>query len=262
MTISKKKKATLTIITFLSILGCILSVVLIPKCISKNNIKSSLKSYSLLTNDRSYQELKGEPNEPKKPEQLKESNLDQILKESTEEFEKRDAKDKQTHYVLEFIYNSSKKEWKSELKNGGEQRLDSEKTVFIPNIPCNFCTKGNYVFTSNNRIQSKAKESNLKVLISNNGSFLIIPVKCIKFWFDFESKHLDGNSIKEKKKSLILLQKSILALALIVHEEVCNIFGWDSEIFHFNINVGNNEVPHIHFRFTKKIDQKDRNLLK
>ena len=195
--------------------------------------------------------------------QLVSSNLDKILSESTKDFEKREVSDRQKSYYLGFTYDTKRNEWSYSLQNGGVKRSDHEKTVEIPNIKCDFCEKGEDRFLYNEDIKNAAKVRELRILISPNNRILIIPQKCIKFWFDFDSDHLDKGS---KKETLFAIQKNILELAVIIHKELCDKFNWPSDIYKFDVNIGNNIVPHIHFRFTKvltgeqkkKVDEWDK----
>ena len=192
------------------------------------------------------------------------SNLDKILSDSTKDFEKREVSDRQESYVINFTYNTKKNEWSYILWNGGVRRSDNEKTVIIPKKECDFCKKGEDRFLYNKDIQNAAKVRELRILIApRSNRILIIPQKCIKFWFDFDSDHLGKGS---KKEALFAIQKNILELAVIVRKELCNKFNWPSDIYKFDINIGNNIVPHIHFRFTevltseqkKKVDEWDK----
>ena len=93
-------------------------------------------------------------------------------------------------------------------------------------------------------IHGEAKERKLRILISSSRTILIIPVQCIKFWFDFENPSLGNCSLDEKKRHLLSIQKNIMELAVIIHKELCDKFNdWPKDYFKFDINVGKNAVP-------------------
>ena len=192
------------------------------------------------------------------------SNLDKILSESTTDFENREVSERQESYLLKFTYNTKKNEWSYSLESGEVKRPDNQKTVSIPNIECAFCKDGKDRFLYNKDIQNAAKARKLRILIApRSNRILIIPQKCIKFWFDSDSDQLGEGS---KKETLFAIQKNILELAVIIHKELCDKFNWPSDIYKFDVNIGNNIVPHIHFRFTevltgeqkKKVDEWDK----
>ena len=184
---------------------------------------------------------------------LNKSNLDQILIDSTREFESRELKERLTGYTIHYLYGTQTNMWSFTMTNGGYKRPAGQKTVTIPPIPCDYCSIGKDIFTQNKKIDSEARKRNLRILISDSGTILIIPKDCIQFWFDFESKFLVGKTPEEKKNNLLSLQKEMLSLAVIIYQEVADKLQWDKNIYDFNVNVGNNLVPHVHLRITLRV---------